>query len=152
MLPFTKNGSPVVAAVAHPADNATTSTLVQTAATAVEANAYESFVVDLLLKDPETGAKSVVVTLWGKATADGTVGDGTWTAITSLPSLEGAALSRTLAASAAYEGITRTKVAMRDCPHKYIAAKAVVTHCDPTATPVTYMALIVHGEVARRDV
>ncbi len=152
MLPFTKSGDPVVAAVGHPADNATSTTLTQTAATAVEANAYESFVVDLFLKDPETGAKSVVVTLWGKNTADGTVGDGTWNAIPTPASLEGAALSRTLSASAAYEGITRNKVAMRECAYKYIAAKAVVTHCDPTSTPATYMALIVHGEVARRDV
>jgi len=152
MIPFTKQGTPVVT-LAVPADNAVETTLTQSSATAIVANDYESLVVDLLAKDDETGAKSVVVTLWGKATADGTVGDGTWTAITSLPTLEGAALTRTLAASAAVAAsVTRTKVAMRDVPHKYVAAKAVVTHPDPTATPDTVYALIVTGEIARRDV
>lgn len=150
MLPFTLNGDPVVAATGHPADNATETTLTQAAATAIEANAYESLVVDLLLVDPVVGAKSAVVTLWEKDTADGTVGDGTWTAIVpAAPSLEGELEPDY--GTAARSAVGRVKIPMRLVSKKYVAAKAVVTHADPSASLATFAALIVSGEIKRRS-
>ncbi len=152
MLPSTIDAALVLAALAHPADNATSTTLTQTAATAVEANAFEEFVVSLLLKDPETGAKAADLTLWTKDTADGTVGDGTWTAIAAadLERLAGKVHDPVLAASAAYSDVHEWVVPMRLASKTFIAAKVVVTHADPTATPLTYMALMVRGKNARR--
>lgn len=150
MLPLTENPTPTVAATGHPADNATETTLTQAAAGAIEANAYESLVVDLLLVDPVSGAKSAVITLWEKDTADGTVGDGTWTALVpGDPSLEGDLTPDY--GTGARSAIGRVKIPMRLVSKKFVAAKAVVTHADPSASLATFMALIVAGENKRRS-
>lgn len=148
MLPFSKSAATLVA-TGHPADDATSTTLTPNASESLEASTFESFKAQVFLKDAETGAKSVVFSFWTKDTADGTVGDGTWTAV--VPASPEGALSQTLSAAAAYSGLVESKVPMRLFSKRYAAAKAVVTHCDPTATPVTFLGLIYVGEIARRD-
>ncbi len=157
MLPYTKDGDIQVAAVAHPADNATSTTLTSAAAKSVEANAYEEFEVSVLLNDPETGAKAFDLTLWESDAQSGTVGDGSdWTAVggsdaeAKLEDYSGKAHDPSLG-TAAYSDVYTWKVPMRLVSKKFVAAKVVVTHADPTATPATYMALLQRGVLARRS-
>jgi hypothetical protein len=151
MLPFTKNVTTLVG-TAHPADNATDASVVPAASKSLVANDYESLVVRVGLVDPVVGSKSIAVTLWTKDTADGTVGDGTWTEVVPDENLFG---SRTLLAAtggsgAAIEAVYEYKVPMRLFSKKYAAAKAAIACVDPSAAVATFAFVEYEGEIARR--
>ena len=153
MIPFTKSVATLVG-TAHPADNATDASVVPAAAGALVANDYENFIVRVGLVDPVTGSKAISVSLWTKDTADGTVGDGTWTEVVPDETLHGDRdlLAATGGSGVAISAIYQYKVPMRLFSKKYAAAKAVVTCVDPSASLATFGPHRVAGESARRDV
>jgi hypothetical protein len=151
MLPFTKTDT-TLAGVAHPADNATDASVTPAAAKSLVANDYETFVVRVGLHDPVVGSKAIAISLWTKDTADGTVGDGTWTEVVPDEAQFGDRdlLAATGGGGAAISAVYEYKVPARLFSKKYMAAKAVVTCVDPGAGIDTFAFVEYAGEIARR--